>query len=80
MEVVNIEKKYFKLLNDLRSFNDVFRKNVTCDNILKVTKNQGFKLFLESKFLEIFLGLNLMCVKLNGCYLFCSLHGKCFTL
>ena len=36
-------------MNQLRNFNDIFRKDVTYDN---VTKNQGFTLTLEDTFLE----------------------------
>ena len=43
------------LLNDLRNFNDIFRKVVTYI-ILKVTKNQAFTLSLENTFSEKPLG------------------------
>ena len=33
------------------NFNEIFRKNVTCDNI-KVTKSQGYTLSLENTVLE----------------------------
>ena len=39
------------LLNDLRDFNEIFRKDATYV-ILKVTKKQGFTLSLEDTFFE----------------------------
>ena len=39
------------LLNDLRNFTGIFRKDVTYDNI-KSHKNQGFTFSLEDTFLE----------------------------
>ena len=30
------------ILNDLKNFNEIFRKGLIYDNIIKVTKNQGF--------------------------------------
>ena len=47
MTIANIDTD--NLLNDLRNFNEVFRKDVTYI-ILKVTKNQGFHLSLEVSF------------------------------
>ena len=50
----NIEyqiKKSSYLLNNLRNFNGIFRKDVTYDNI-KVTEKQDFNLSLKSELLE----------------------------
>ena len=44
-------RKSSYLLSDFRIFNDIFRKDVTYDN-LKLTKKQGFNLSLENTFLE----------------------------
>ena len=44
-------KKSSYLLNKLRNFNEIFRKDVTYDNI-KVTKSQDFSLSLEDTLLE----------------------------
>ena len=38
-------------MNDLRNFNEIFRKDMAYDNI-KATKNQGFNLSVENTFLE----------------------------
>ena len=47
MKIANTDRE--GLLNDLKNFNEIFRKDVTYDNI---TKNQGFTLSLEDTFLE----------------------------
>ena len=44
-------KKSSNILNDMMIFNEIFRKNVTYDNI-KITKNQGFSLSLEKRISE----------------------------
>ena len=44
-------RKSSYLLKDFRNFNEVFRKDVTYDNI-KSHKKQGFALSLENTFLE----------------------------
>ena len=36
----------------MRNFNEIFRKDVTYDNIKSHKKNQGFTLSLEDTFLE----------------------------
>ena len=52
MKMANIEQiNSSYLLNDLRNFNEIFRKDVTYDNI-KVTKNQGFTISLEDTFFK----------------------------
>ena len=47
MKIANIDREI--LLNDLSNFNEIFRKDVNCDNI-KSHKNQGFTLFLKDTF------------------------------
>ena len=42
-------RKSSYLLNDLRIFNDIFRKDVAYDNIKSHKKNQSFTLCLENK-------------------------------
>ena len=51
MKIVNIDGENLYLLSDLRNFNDIFRKDVTYDNI-KIKKKQGLILSLEDIFLE----------------------------
>ena len=52
-----LRRKFSYILNDLRNFKEIFRKDVTYDDIksLKATKKQSFTLFLEDTFLEKFL-------------------------
>ena len=45
------QKNSIYLLNDLRNFNGIFRKDVTYDNF-KSNKNQGFTLSLDDTILE----------------------------
>ena len=53
MKTVNVEKKKSSyLLNDHSDFNEIFRKDVTYDNIKRHKKNQDFTLSLENYFLE----------------------------
>ena len=46
------EKKFSYLLNDLRNYNEMFRKDVTYDNIKSLKKKQGFTMSLKSTILE----------------------------
>ena len=41
MKLVNIDEENFHLLNDLRNFNEFFRKNVIYDNIKSHKKNRA---------------------------------------
>ena len=42
MKIVNIDGENLYLLSDLRNFNDIFRKDVTYDNIeIKKKKNRA---------------------------------------
>ena len=52
-----LPRKFSYILNDLRNYKEIFRKDVTYDDIkrLKATKKQSFTLFLEDTFLEKFL-------------------------
>ena len=52
MKLVNIDKENLHLLNDLRNFNEFFRKNVIYDNIKSHKKKQGFTLSLENTVME----------------------------
>ena len=52
MKIVNIDGENLYLLSDLRNFNDIFRKYVTCD--IKIKKEQGLILSLKDTFLENF--------------------------
>ena len=46
-------KKFSNLLNKLRDFNDIFKKDVTYDNMKSRKKNKAsFFLFLKNTFLE----------------------------
>ena len=48
---MKIDENYSCLLNYLRSFNEIFRKDVTHDNI-KSHKKQGYTLSLEDEFFK----------------------------
>ena len=52
MKIVNIDGENLYLLRDLRNFNDIFRKDVTYDNI-KIKKKTGphplFKRYIFGK-------------------------------
>ena len=48
---MKIDENYSCLLNYLRSFNEIFRKDVTHDNI-KSHKKQGYTLSLEDDFFK----------------------------
>ena len=50
MKIVNIDRENLYLLSDLRNFNDIFRKDVTYDNI-KI-KKKGLILSLKDTFLK----------------------------
>ena len=41
MKLVNIDEENLHLLNDLRNFNEFFRKNVIYDNIKSHKKNRA---------------------------------------
>ena len=45
-------RKSSYLLNNLKNFNEIFKKDVTYDNIKSPKKKQGFTLSLEDAFLE----------------------------
>ena len=49
---MKIDENYSCLLNYLRNFNEIFRKDVTHDNI-KSHKKQGYTLSLEDEFFKI---------------------------
>ena len=49
MKIANIDRENLYLLSDLRDFNDIFMKDVTCDNI-KIKKRQGLILSLKDNF------------------------------
>ena len=52
MKIANIDKEILhKLLNDLRNLNEIFRKDVSDDNI-ESHKKPGFHLSLEDTFFE----------------------------
>ena len=40
------------LLNDLKNFNEIFKENVTYDNLKKVSKDQGLTLSLLNTIVE----------------------------
>ena len=47
-----VREKYSCLLNDMRNFNEIFRKDVAYDNIESRKKKQHLILFLENTFFE----------------------------
>ena len=49
---MKIDENYSCLLSYLRNFNEIFRKDVTHDNI-KSHKKQGYTLSLEDEFFKI---------------------------
>ena len=51
IKIANIDRNSSNLLNDIRNFNEIFKEDVTYDNI-KSHKNHGFTLSLEDAFLE----------------------------
>ena len=56
MKTVNIEKENLHI--EFRNFNEILRKNITCNNI-KSHKKQGFILSLKNTFLEKAQGVKL---------------------
>ena len=52
MKIVNIQEENPHLLNELRNFNKIFKKDVTYDNIKSHKKAQGFAIYLKKTFLE----------------------------
>ena len=53
MKIVNIQEENPYLLNELRNFNKIFKKDVTYDNIKShKKKTQGFAIYLKKTFLE----------------------------
>ena len=52
MKIVNIREENPHLLNELRNFNEIFKKDVTYDNIKSHKKAQGFAIYLKNTFLE----------------------------
>ena len=51
MKIINIDGENLEELNKLRNFNEIFRKDVTYDDI-KSNKNQVLTFSLEDTFLE----------------------------
>ena len=51
MKIINIDGENLEELNKLRNFNEIFRKDVTYDDI-KSNKNQVLTLSLEDMFLK----------------------------
>ena len=52
MKKANTDREILHILSNLRNFNGIFRKGVTCDDIKSHKKKQSFTLSFEDTFSE----------------------------